>query len=207
MKKLIPVLLLMLSSCRLVEAFKPISPTATGVPHDNIALPIATSTLNPATTETPIPQSPSPNPPEPDPTLTAGWQEVEGALAEKLMADDLKRGPVLCEWAYLGRKDLEIYLYVECKATVPLTEDDHLLPGLDIPAVVRFSPQGGISEIAIPGAGSLYAKDIRRLFPPAVQERIINHKINTRALHQHLLERLQNPDLPPLYITRITPQP
>jgi hypothetical protein len=154
---------------------------------------------DPTTTATEIPHSPFPTTLTPNPTLTAGWQELEEALAQNLMASHLNRGPVFCEWAYLGEEFPEVYLYVICRSTVPLQEGDTHLPGVSIPAVVIYD-QGEIQGVQIPGAGSLYARDIRELFPPEVQKTIFQDQIDYQALSDHLLRRLDHPDEPPLVV-------
>ena len=129
-----------------------------------------------------------------------GWQDLERTLADKLMGWHLERGPVLCEWAYLGRQGSEVYLYVLCRASTPVREGDSHLPGVSIPAVVVYDEQGSIGEVTIPGAGTLYAEDIRAMFPPRVQEMIFERQIDFRALSDHLALRREHPELPPLYV-------
>lgn len=219
MNKHLPFLLivLLISGCGNQPPPAIITPTASAGPAESEISPSATHpsqtppgpspTPEPKTTASPLPSSPTPIAPEPDPTLQAAWQDIEFALAAKIMDNALERSPVLCEWAYLGRDNLEIYLYIDCMATVPISEESSYLPSADMPAVVRLDPQGNIQEVEIPGAGTLYAEDIQRLFPLPIQNRIFEGLIDYGKLQDYLDWRLDHPDHPPLSITAGTPQP
>jgi hypothetical protein len=163
-------------------------------------VPTAPPTSPVRVTNTVIPGPPSPVPPEPDPTVIAGWRELEQALADTLLGGPLNPSPVLCEWAYLGREGLEVYLYVHCSNTEPIQEGGDHYPGVSVPVLVVYDNHGGIQEVQAPGSGTLYPKGIRRLFPPRVQEMIFERQIDFRALSDHLALRREDPDLPPLYV-------
>jgi hypothetical protein len=135
------------------------------------------------------------------------WQDYELALGKKLLDFALERGPVLCEWELLGLTDLEVYLYVLCKATEPLTDDSTTLPSANMPVVIHLDENGEIQEVEIPGPGTLFAKDIRRMFPLEAQVRIFDDLINYQQMGDHLLWRLDHPEEPPLFVLNATSQP
>ena len=130
-----------------------------------------------------------------------GWRELEQALADRLLGGPLNPSPVLCEWAYLGREGLEVYLYVHCSNTEPIQEGGDDYPGVSVPILVVCDVHGGIQEVQAPGSGTRYPQGIRRLFPPRVQEMIFERQIDFRALSDHLALRREDPDLPPLYVS------
>ncbi len=217
MKRIIPLLLLpiLLTACATTGSIKTVtSPTptpelpATSPPDPpETETPLPPTELQPPPTGSPIPRTLFPTSLNPDPALLEMWQKIELALGTMLLDFALERGPVLCEWELLGLTDLEVYLYVLCKATVPLTDDSTTLPSADMPAVIHLGENGEIQEVEIPGPGTLFAEDIRRMFPPEAQVRIFDDLINYQQMGDHLLWRLDHPQEPPLFVLNTTPQP
>ena len=158
-------------------------------------------------TASPLPTQESIDVIEPDLVQLEKWKEYETALAVALLGFALEKGPVLCEWELLGRNRLEVYVYAYCKATIPLSEERSTLTGADIPAVIHLDEDGSIKSVELPGAGTAYAKDIRRMFPPDSQQAIFDDLIDTKRLSDHLLWRLEHQDAPPLIVLEATPMP
>lgn len=142
----------------------------------------------------------------PDAIQAARWREYENALAMKLLPPSTTRipGAVLCEWEILGRSDQEVYVWAFCQAP-PYVEG---LPSsiASMPAVVHLGEVGDVQSVEIPGSGTAYARDIRALFPPDVQEIIFNHSVDTNKMEAHINVRRENPQ-PPLIILSATPTP
>jgi hypothetical protein len=133
--------------------------------------------------------------------------EYESALAVTLLGFALETGPVLCEWELLGRNRLEVYVYAVCIATVPLSEDSRNLSGADVPAVIHLDEDGSIKSVELPGGGTAYARDIRRMFPIDAQHMIFNDQIDTKRLSENLRWRLDHQEVPPLFVLEATPLP
>jgi hypothetical protein len=75
------------------------------------------------------------------------------------------------------------------------------------PAVIHLGMDGLVQNVVVPGEGSYYSHDIRRLFPPDVQEKIFSNLIDYRQLAEHLVWRREHPEAPPIIVLLATPMP
>lgn len=167
------------------------------------------TTLTP-TVEVSAPVTPSPMPTRPifaaitpDAIQVEGWKEYQSALAKRLMAF-LPLEEVLCEWEILEQSTQEVYVWAICTGTVG---NNGLFPKGEEPALIQLGVNGSVQSVEIPGAGTHYGRDIRRLFPPDVQDKIFNHLIDYRQLSDHLEWRREHPKEPPLIVLLATPMP
>jgi hypothetical protein len=134
------------------------------------------------------------------------WREYESALGEKLLPF-LPLEEVLCEWEVLGRSADEVYVWAACMGTVLIGQMNPGHPHVSIPAVIHLREDGHVQNVETPGAGALYARGIRDMFPMDVQERIFNDTIDYGRLHGHLRWRIDRPDEPPLAVVDATQMP
>ncbi len=204
------ILVIVLSSCSPVD---PPTSTKTYPPTGSYTyIPSSTATPIPTPSSSPIPQTPSPWPTvlliiTPNADQLARWQEYEYALGKALLSRELLRGAVLCEWEILGQSNSEIYVWVACIGTVPVGEQG-IFPGAESPAVIFQETAGEIKNVEVPGSGTHYAYDIRKMFPVDVQERIFRKSIDFRRLSEHLETRLENPEPPLIVLSAMsTPNP
>lgn len=175
-----------------IPTFTPVPPTTT---------PALEITLIPATV---MPTQPPPPILTPDAIQVERWKEYEDALAMKLLPPNSLRGEVLCEWELLGQSDQEIYVWAFCQSPPYVAE---LRPSIaSMPAVIHFGNGGTVQNVEIPGSGTAYARDIREMFPPDVQEIIFRHSEDTAAMEAHINSRRENPN-PPSIVLSATPTP
>jgi len=166
---------------------------------------VSTSTSIPvAITSSPLPTQPIIPMITPDPIQVERWKEYEKALAKKLLAPNSLQGEGLCEWELLGRADQSIYVWAFCQSP-PYSES--LPPSIaSIPAVIHLGVDGDVQSVEIPGSGSAYAPDVRKMFPVEIQELIFSHSIDTSRMGAHINSRRKNPE-PPLIVLSATPTP
>ena len=105
----------------------------------------------------------------PEVQATGAGDGLESALADQLLND--RAG--LCEWEVWGQGDEVLYLWAVCESASGT--------GVSAPAVVQMGPDGHIVEVITPGDGEQYGRDVRRLFPPEVQDRIFDHSFDVQA--------------------------
>lgn len=195
-------------------------PSAMSAPTET-PTPIVTFTPVPSSTFTPVPTS-IPLPTQltaqaasypthvimtPNPDQLERWQEYEDALRNRLMEYELSNGTVLCEWRILGQSDQEVYVWTLCLRYPPLEGSDDLFASSSRPAVIQFSENSNrIQNVEVPRAGT-YARDIREMFPPDVQESIFRDFYDVRELKDHILYRIEHPEVPPLIVLDATPMP
>jgi hypothetical protein len=140
----------------------------------------------------------------PDSIQLERWKEYEAALGKVILKIT---EPALCEWEILGRSAQEIYVWAVCTTISPIGNNDIYYSG-SMPAVIHIGADGTVQIVEIPThGGSRYGEDIRRMFPPDVQERYFNKLINIQALTDHLHWRRENPEEPPLIVLNVTPAP
>lgn len=188
-----------MQSVSVTEAALPtaaISETASPGPSTPVATPSAMAT-------TPVPWVTMEFSITPNPVQLERWREYEKALAGRLKSSSPIE-KVLCEWEILGQADLEVYVWAKCAGPIGSEET---VGTVDIPAVIHLGRDGSVQAVDIPGSGTLYAPDIRKLFPPDVQDKIFNKQINLHQLGEHLNWRLDHPDEPPLIVLSATPAP
>ena len=188
------------------------------VPIETPVPTVALPTLIPTSTLVPITITPSPMPTQPvvplitpNPVEVARWQEYEDALAKAFFGSYFQPEEVVCEWEILGRSEQEVYVYAYCAGIYSASPSQ-----ASIPAVIHIRTDGSVINAEIPGAGSSYGPDIRRMFPPEAQERIFiqpNEYIGSdaywRAIERsdRLRWRRGHPDDPPWIILKALPIP
>ena len=169
------------------------------------SLPSAAPTLT-----LPIPSSPTITPISlltPVPTLAPRWTQYQDALSKTILNTAYppeSAGVGLCEWAVLGHSDQEVYVWALCQVA-----STALGTAGSVPAVIKLAPDGNIEGVVIPGDGSDYGVDIRKLFPAEVQERIdaINAYFDPQTAMKHIDLRRADPTIPPLIVEAGTPLP
>ena len=176
---------------------------------------IPTSTLIPVTlTPSPLPTQPTIVVSTPDPIQVERWKEYQTALAKSFFSY-LDPEEVICEWEFLGRSDQEVYLWAVCMGINPIgttAEGRDIFSSSSTPAVIHLGEDGAVQSVEIPGAGSDYARDVRRMFPSDVQEKFDQyHSGRAGELSEHLEQRREHPAEPPLVIlsviSTVTPTP
>ena len=154
-------------------------------------------------TPSPMPTRPTFAAITPDIVQVEGWKEYQSALAKRLMSN-LPTEKVLCEWEILGQSAQEVYVWAICTGTVG---NNGFFPKGEEPALIQLGVNGSVQSVEIPGAGTHYGRDIQRLFPPDVQDKIFNHLIDYRQLSDHLEWRREHPEEPPWIVFSATPMP
>ena len=71
---------------------------------------------------------------------------------------------------------------------------------MSAPVVITLTENGDIEKVEVPGDGSQYGIDIRKMFPQELKERIFSQSINTLdEMWSHIQLRQKNPE-PPLIV-------
>jgi hypothetical protein len=187
-------------------------PTETSIPT------VVSPTLVPTSTLIPVNATPSPLPTQPvipmitpDAIQVERWKEYEDALARTILSF-LPREEVICEWEILGRSEQEVYVWALCTSiissgTSPISGTE-IFSSSSIPAVIHLREDGSVQSVEIPGAGSYYARDIRLMFPPDVQEEFDRYHFGRAGeMSEHLEWRRTHPEEPPLIVLSVTPMP
>ncbi|MFZ5908649.1 MAG: hypothetical protein ACOYYU_01380 [Chloroflexota bacterium] len=130
----------------------------------------------------------------PDAAQVERWKEYEDALA-KTFFSYLPPAEVVCEWVILGRANLEVYVYAYCAGIYSSDPSQ-----ASIPAVIHIGIDGSVQSVKIPGAGSDYGPDIRRMFPKDVQDKIFGQSTFLQELTDRLRWRRGHPDETPWII-------
>ncbi len=139
--------------------------------------------------------SSQPGMPSPTPIMVSRWKLYEAALSEEIMW-----APSICEWTILGSTKREVYVWALCY-TIDMYASAH--SAASVPAVIYLDAQGQIVRVAIPGDGTQYSIDIRKLFPPDLQKKVLSQEdlgFDLKAAEKHLEQRLLDPALPPLIV-------
>jgi hypothetical protein len=139
----------------------------------------------------------------PDPIQVERWKEYEAALGGIILKDVES---VLCEWEILGQSDQEIYVWAVCMSIFSV-ESTGLPYHAEMPAVIHIGADGAVQSVEVPGGGTSYASDLRRMFPPDAQERYFEGLINFQGLTDHLRWRREHPEELPLIVLSATPMP
>ena len=169
-------------------------PTSTATPLiiSSTLIPLQTPTLGPAITA--------------DSIQIERWKEYEDALAKALFSLSFVADQFLCEWEILGRSNQEIYVWTVCmsiasfgSAGLPLNSS--------MPVVIHTQADGSVESVEIPGGGTHYAADIRRMFPAYAAEKYFDWLIHAQELTDHLNWRREHPEEPPLIVLSTTPTP
>ena len=200
------VLLVLLVSCGKQTAALP---TETPIPTVVSPTPVPTSTFIPVTIiPSPLPTQPTIPMITPDAIQVKRWKEYENALAMKIRGREASVGKVLCEWDILGRSDQEVYVWAVCMGTFLVGDINPIFPTASVPAVIHLNEDGSVQSVEIPGAGSDYVRDIRRMFPPDVQEEFDRYHFGRAGeMSEHLEWRRTHPEEPPLIVLSATLTP
>lgn len=202
-KRLVIPLLLFLVACNTVHINEP---SQTIYPTNTLAVRInATSTMSPsdsipAFTVTPILLTPSPWPTmpfiiTPNADQVARWREYERALA-KVLIPSPKADKTLCEWIILGQSAHKVYVWALCEMS------GQIPASTSAPAVIYLEPGGAVQKVKCPRDAPFYLVDVKRLFPPDVQEKIFNRRkwLDVGKMETHIHFRQEHPEEPPLCI-------
>jgi len=204
---IILLLAVILASCAPVSTETPV-PTVTFTPI--LSTPVSTSTFTPIpVTASPLPTQPTIAVITPELAQLERWKEYENALAMALFPSSStspNSGKFLCEWEILGQSDYEVYVWAVCTSAFPVGNSGLFYNG-EMPAVIHLGTDGAVQSVETPGAGAHYARDIRKMFPSDVQERIFSNLIDYRRLSGHLRWRREHPEEPPLIVLSATPIP
>lgn len=189
------------------------TPYKTSIPTMASPTPAPTSTSVPVTEiYTPLPTRPSSPFIAPNTKQIERWMEYEDALAKAFFKSSLQPNEVVCEWEILGQTQQEVYVKAHCAGIYSASPYEG-----SIPAVIHIGMDGEVINAEIPGAGSSYGVDIRRMFPANVQEKIFIQPIDYygtdaywRAIERtdRLRWRRGHPDEPPwIILTALGIQP
>ena len=103
--------------------------------------------------------------------------ELEAVLGDAMVNDSA----ALCEWDVWGEAAQTLYLWAVCESTGGAA--------MSAPAVVHLDVDGHVAGASLPGDGTRYGHDVRRLFPPGVQKRIFAHEYDADAAMERIAER------------------
>lgn len=183
-------------------------PTETPIP--TFAVPTLLSAPTVAIlTETLVPNivTPSPYPTEPtyplimpDAFQVRQWDAYEDAIATASFSSYLSPEEVVCEWIIMGQTAQEVYVWANCASVYSAGPSQSSLP-----TVIHIGVDGSIQNAERPTSGGAdYASDIRRMFPPDVQEMIFSRSLFSQGYWEQMMDRLRwrrgHPDEPPWII-------
>ena len=118
------------------------------------------------------------------------WMKYERALAVEI----LQTSDAICEWEILGQSNQEVYVWAICQIT-----NLEIGSAASVPVVIYLGNDGSIEKVQIPGDGTQYGIDIRKIFPPELQEQIITQSVRIDEMWSHIQSRHKNPE-PPLIV-------
>ena len=124
--------------------------------------------------------------------------EYQTALAQKTIYKDYAKF-ALCEWEFLGRDELEVYVWATCATSGVQTSR---------PAVIYLEADGSILNVEIPNPESpWWDSDFEGLFPADVQEIIASygHIVGPQEMLDHIYWRQEHREVPPLIILSAMP--
>ena len=184
-------------------------PPETSIPMAVLPTSVPISTLIPVTlTPSPLPTQPTIAVFTPDPIQVERWKEYQTALAKSFFSY-LHPEEVICEWEFLGRSDQEVYLWAVCMGINPIgttAEGRDIFSSSSTPAVIHLGEDGAVQSVEIPGAGSDYARDVRRMFPVDVREKFDQYPSGRAGeMSEHIEWRRTHPEEPPLVILSVIP--
>lgn len=152
---------------------------------------------NAAAASSPTPSLPPPQtaPPPATPTSDASqqWNWVEVPLSTKILGTADGK----CEWEVWGWLEQEVYLWALCQSG-PMPNSS----AASVPAKLKIGTDHTLQAVELPRDGSTYGADIRRLFPPVVQEKIAASSFDVKAAEAHLEARWKDPSLAPEIYTQ-----
>ncbi len=74
------------------------------------------------------------------------------------------------------------------------------------PAIIYLGADGHVQSARVPRDGTLYARDIKTLFPPDVQNEVFAYRLES-DMRIHIDKRLADPRIPPLIVVSGTLAP
>jgi len=155
---------------------------------------VVTQPLTPPSPVTTLPRSPYQHPSQEG---AARWVQYERALGGAI----LKTHNAICEWEVLGQNGREVYVWALCQSMRGKGES-----AASVPAVIYLGKEGHIVDVRVPRDGTQYEKDVRRMFPRKLSEKILRHMVDAEAMWQHLELRRQEGG-PPLMVLEGKPLP
>ena len=175
--------------------------TPTSVPTSTSTPLIISSTLIPLRTPTIAPAITA------DSIQVERWQEYEDALAKALFPLSFVADQFLCEWEILGRSSQEVYVWTVCMTIASDASTGRPSLHSTMPVLIHIQADGSIQSVEIPGGGTNYSADIRRMFPADAAEKYFDGLIHFQELTDHLNWRREHPEEPPLIVLSATPTP
>ena len=145
-----------------------------------------TETAVPTSTLTPVPLTSITT----TTTKVERWMEYENALALEI----LQTSDAICEWNILEQEKQEVYVWAMCQII-----NLEIGSAASVPAVIHLGNNGSIEKVQIPGDGTQYGIDIRKMFPPELHDKIFEQSVGIDELWSHLELRQKNPE-PPLIV-------
>ncbi len=127
------------------------------------------------------------------PAEIPAWRQVEEAISQAL----LETPDGKCEWEVWGWRGEERYLWALCQAGAGFDA-----PAASLPLVVREASDGAVEVTGYPEEGPENDLSVKRLFPPAVQEKITANDFDLASASVHLLDRWNYPAMPPAIFIR-----
>jgi hypothetical protein len=105
-----------------------------------------------------------------------------------------KEGIRSCSHALLGaqrdEKRIFVYVWAACESFSITKAEIKRRSGSSLPAVVVLHASNWrVKKVLLPGDGSMYVRDVRRLFPRALHKRITQFQVADRATLQALFRR------------------
>ena len=110
-------------------------------------------------------------------TVMPARGELEAVLGDAMVNDPT----ALCEWDVWGETVRTLYLWAVCESTGGTA--------MSAPAVVHLDADGHVTGASLPGDGTRYGHDVRKLFPPHLQRRIYAHEYDAVAAMERIAER------------------
>jgi len=152
---------------------------------------VPTETAFPTSTLTPVPLTSITT----TTTKVERWMEYENALALEI----LQTSDAICEWNILGQEKQEVYVWAMCQIT-----NLEIDSAASVPAVIHLGNNGSIEKVQIPGDGTQYGIDIRKMFPPELHDKIFEQSVGIDELWSHLELRQKNPELPLIVLSGVS---
>jgi len=131
--------------------------------------PAAATLLPSAPAATSLPSAPA--------AMVPARDELQSVLADAMLTDPA----ALCEWDVWGEAQQTLYVWAVCESASGAA--------MSAPAVVHLDVDGHVAGASLPGDGTRYGHDVRRLFPPGVQKRIFAHEYDAVAAMERIAER------------------
>ena len=120
--------------------------------------------------------------------------EYEHALALEILGTS----DAICEWEILGQKNQEVYVWAVCQIS-----DLNIGSAASLPAVIYLRINGNIEKVQVPGDGTQYGIEIRKMFPTELQDRIFKQSVNNAGMWSHIQLRQKHPEAPLIVLSGV----